>query len=80
MTVFGIEFAHPWYLAAALAVVPVVLLARFAAAELYLRGMTNHFPSTLVFRNGKLLDRVIVGVLSAEHLAREIRALQEHAP
>ncbi len=33
MTLFGIELAHPWYLLAALAVVPAVLLARFAAGR-----------------------------------------------
>ena len=33
MTLFGIELAHPWYLLAALAIVPVVLLARFAAGR-----------------------------------------------
>lgn len=33
MTMFGIAFAHPWYLWAALAIVPVVLLARHAAGR-----------------------------------------------
>ncbi|MBK9036853.1 MAG: VWA domain-containing protein [Myxococcales bacterium] len=33
MTLFGIELAHPWYLLAALAIAPVVLLSRHAAGR-----------------------------------------------
>ncbi len=41
MTLFGITLAHPWYLLAALAVVPVVLLARAAAGRVQFSSLAT---------------------------------------
>ena len=49
MTLFGIEFAHPWYLLTALAIAPVVLLSRHAAGRVRFSSLAA-LPSGATWR------------------------------
>jgi hypothetical protein len=45
---------------------------RVEAVELLMRDIGTHYPETLVYKNGKLSDERIVGVMSPEVLESEI--------
>lgn len=43
------------------------------SVEIYMREVMTHFPTTLLFKNGKLSHRPIVGVMEVDQLEHRVR-------